>query len=193
MFGNRKGNLVMKITKIDLLHAYPVEDGWRPLFVRVYTDEGIYGDGEAALSYGDVDEAAFGMLKNMAPMLIGMDPLDHEVIWDKLYHSCFWGLNGGPVLSTSLYGTSKARNSTFPCISCWAASCVQNSVPMPASCRTAGKGTGIRADRWKIIGRRPEKLCAEALMLSNSISLPSGKTAPGMSIMNRHLIWTMPI
>lgn len=98
MFGKRKGNLVMKITKIDLLHAYPVEDGWRPLFVRVYTDEGIYGDGEAALSYGDVDEAAFGMLKNMAPMLIGMDPLDHEVIWDKLYHGCFWGLNGGPVV-----------------------------------------------------------------------------------------------
>lgn len=87
----------MKIVKIDLLHSDPVEDGWRPLFCRIYTDEGIYGDGEAALSYGGIDEAAFGMLKNMAPLLIGMDPLDHEVIWDKLYHQCFWGLNGGPV------------------------------------------------------------------------------------------------
>ena len=88
----------MKIVKIDLLHSDPVEDGWRPLFCRIYTDEGIYGDGEAALSYGGIDEAAFGMLKNMAPLLIGMDPLDHEVIWDKLYHQCFWGLNGGPVV-----------------------------------------------------------------------------------------------
>lgn len=88
----------MKITKIDLLHSNPVEDGWRPIFCRIYTDEGIYGDGEASLSYGDVDSAAFGMLQNMAPMLIGMDPMEHEVIWDKLYHKCFWGLNGGPIV-----------------------------------------------------------------------------------------------
>ena len=32
----------MKITKIDPLQSQPVEDGWRPLFCRIYTDEGIY-------------------------------------------------------------------------------------------------------------------------------------------------------
>ncbi len=79
----------MKITKIDLLYSQPVEDGWRPIFCRVYTDEGIYGDGEVALSYGGVSRAAFGMMQDMARMLIGMNPLDHEVIWDKLYHNCF--------------------------------------------------------------------------------------------------------
>ena len=88
----------MRITKIDLLHSEPVEDGWRPLFVRVYTDEGIYGDGEVALSYGGIDQAAFGMLRNMAPMLIGMNPLENEKIWKKLYYGCFWGYNGGPVV-----------------------------------------------------------------------------------------------
>ena len=88
----------MKITKIDLLHCEAVEDGWRPLFCRVYTDEGIYGDGEVALSYGRIDNAAFGAMQDMAKMLIGMDPMQHEVIWDKLYHSCFWGMNGGPVV-----------------------------------------------------------------------------------------------
>ena len=88
----------MRITKIDLLHSEPVEDGWRPLFVRVYTDEGIYGDGEVALSYGGIDQAAFGMLRNMAPMLIGMNPLENEKIWNKLYYECFWGYNGGPVV-----------------------------------------------------------------------------------------------
>ncbi len=39
----------MKITKIDLLLCDPVEDGWRPPMCRVYTDEGIYGDGEAGV------------------------------------------------------------------------------------------------------------------------------------------------
>ena len=40
----------MKITKIDLLYCDPVEGGWRPSLCRIYTDEGIYGDGEVALS-----------------------------------------------------------------------------------------------------------------------------------------------
>jgi L-alanine-DL-glutamate epimerase-like enolase superfamily enzyme len=38
------------------------------------------------------------MVKDLAPLAIGMDPLDHEVIWDKLYKSTFWGQNGGPIV-----------------------------------------------------------------------------------------------
>lgn len=75
----------MKITKIDLLYCDPVEGGWRPSLCRIYTDEGIYGDGEVALSYGGASQAAFAMLKDMANRLIGMNPLDYEVIWQKLY------------------------------------------------------------------------------------------------------------
>ena len=92
----------MKITKIDVLRSNPVEDGWRPLFCRIYTDEGIYGDGEAALSYDDITTAEFGMLQDLAPMLIGMDPMEHEVIWNKLYHKCFFGLNSGPVVFAAI-------------------------------------------------------------------------------------------
>ena len=40
--------MIMKITKIDLLFSDPVEDGWRPMFCRIYTDAGIYGDGEVS-------------------------------------------------------------------------------------------------------------------------------------------------
>ena len=94
----------MKITKIDLLYYKPVEDGWRPMFCRVYTDEGIYGDGEVALSYGGATRAAFGILQDMAGLLIGMNPLDHEVIWRKLYRKCFWALNGGPVIFGGISG-----------------------------------------------------------------------------------------
>ena len=45
----------MKITKVD---AIQIEDkpadqpGWRPIVCRVYTDTGLYGDGEAAIAYG---------------------------------------------------------------------------------------------------------------------------------------------
>lgn len=90
----------MKITKINVLHLKTgLKNGhWRPIVCRVYTDEGIYGDGEAALAYGEAQFAAFGMVQNLAKLVIGMDPLDHEIIWDKLYRSTFWGQNGGPVV-----------------------------------------------------------------------------------------------
>lgn len=88
----------MKIRKIDLLLANPVEDGWRPAFCRIYTDTGIFGDGEVALSYGSARLAAFSEMQELAPMLIGMNPLAHEVIWEKLYHNSFFGLNAGPVI-----------------------------------------------------------------------------------------------
>ena len=90
----------MKITKVDVFQEKaPAEHpGWRPILCRIYTDEGIYGDGEAALSYGVAAPAAFGMIKDLATLIIGMDPLDNEVIWDKLYKCTFWGQNGGPVV-----------------------------------------------------------------------------------------------
>lgn len=88
----------MKITKIDVMQlGTDVRPDWRPVVCRIYTDEGIYGDGEAAMAYDVGAPGAFGMLQDLARMIIGMDPLDNEVIWDKLYRSSFWGQNGGPV------------------------------------------------------------------------------------------------
>ncbi len=88
----------MKITKIDVMKVECELPGWRPIICRIYTDEGIYGDGEAALAYGIGASGAFGMVKDLAALIIGMDPLDNEVIWDKLYKTTFWGQNGGPVV-----------------------------------------------------------------------------------------------
>ncbi len=90
----------MKITKVDVMQVN-ADSGlfpWRPVICRVFTDEGLYGDGEAALSYGVAAPAAFGMIKDLTALIIGMDPLDNEVIWDKLYKTTFWGQNGGPVV-----------------------------------------------------------------------------------------------
>lgn len=88
----------MKITKVDVMQVRTPNPSWRPILCRIYTDEGIFGDGEAALAYGIAAPAAFGMIRDLAPLIIGMDPLDNEVIWDKLYKNTFWGQNGGPVV-----------------------------------------------------------------------------------------------
>lgn len=89
----------MKITKVDVIQEkVPERASWRPILCRIYTDEGIYGDGEAALAYGIASPAAAGMIRDLAKLIIGMDPLDSEVIWDKLYKATFWGQNGGPVV-----------------------------------------------------------------------------------------------
>lgn len=107
----------MKITKVEVMQLQPnrtsteIKDGklvaktdinWRPIVCRIYTDEGIYGDGEAALAYGIAAPAAFGMIKDLSTLIIGMDPLDNEVIWDKLYKQTFWGQNGGPVIFSGI-------------------------------------------------------------------------------------------
>lgn len=91
----------MKITKIDvmLVDVEPADNPiWEPVVCRVYTDEGVYGDGEAALAYGRASRAAFGIIQDLAGLVIGMDSLEHEVIWEKLYKASAWGQNGGPVI-----------------------------------------------------------------------------------------------
>ena len=88
----------MKITKVEVFEVQARRPEWRPVLCRIYTDEGIYGDGEAALAYCNGAPAAAGMIQDLASLIIGMDPLDNEVIWDKLYKCTFWGQNGGPVV-----------------------------------------------------------------------------------------------
>lgn len=94
----------MKITKIDVI-AVDVDDnpkGWHPIVCRIYTDEGIYGDGESAMAYGIGAKAAHGMLLDLAPLLIGMNPFYNEVIWEKLYKSTFWAQNGSAVIFSAI-------------------------------------------------------------------------------------------
>lgn len=59
----------------------------RSAFVRIETDEGKFGLGEASPMYGGL--ASLTIIANhMAPMLIGQDPLDHAVLLDTLWHKC---------------------------------------------------------------------------------------------------------
>lgn len=92
----------MKITKVDVILAKTSDPNWRPVLCRVYTDAGIYGDGEAAVGYANAAPGAFSLIGEYAPLLIGADPFNIEVLWDKLYRGTFWGLNGGPITYSAI-------------------------------------------------------------------------------------------
>lgn len=93
----------MKITKIDVFYVDDKEaPSIHPVLCGVYTDTGLYGDGEAAMSYGVGAKAAFGMVQDLANIVVGMDPLENEIIWDKMYRTTFWGQNGGGVFTAGM-------------------------------------------------------------------------------------------
>ena len=90
----------MKITKIDLLTVGGL-DIISFTFCRVYTDAGIYGDGEVAGIHGS-GHAAFAMLQDFAKYLIGKDPMKTELIWEDMFKTSFWGQNGGPAVFNAM-------------------------------------------------------------------------------------------
>lgn len=92
----------MKIVGID---AYLVELGGRNLcFVKVRTDEGIAGLGEA-YSVGP-DRATVEALRYFEDWLIGLDPLDIEGIWQRLYIGSRFP--GGSVINSAISGIDQA-------------------------------------------------------------------------------------
>ena len=70
--------------------------------VKVNTDKGIYGWGEAGLAYGNCWEAAFGQCQDFAKLVIGMDPFNTEEIWEHLHRHTFWGMGGGVVVTSAM-------------------------------------------------------------------------------------------
>jgi galactonate dehydratase len=89
----------MVITRLETLHLRP-----RWLVVRVHTDAGITGLGEATLEGRCLTvEAA---LHEMGRWLIGQDPRRIEFIWQHLFRSGFY--RGGPVLTSALSGIDQA-------------------------------------------------------------------------------------
>ena len=85
----------MKITKTEIfLNQYGEDTRVRQVVgLRIYTDEGIYGDGEVAGIHATW--SAYGMIRDLCSRIIGMDPFGNEVIWDILNYRTFWGQNGG--------------------------------------------------------------------------------------------------
>lgn len=85
----------MKITSIECYKGPFIT-------VKVNTDEGISGFGEAGLSYGAVQTAAWGNCQDFAKLVIGMDPFNTEKIYEHLHRHTFWGMNGGVTVSAAM-------------------------------------------------------------------------------------------
>jgi galactonate dehydratase len=92
----------MKITDVKTLITFA---GWRNfIFVKVFTDEGIVGLGEASLEWNEL--AVAGAIRNLSPLVIGRDPSRIEELWRSMYRDPYW--RGGPVITTALSGIEQA-------------------------------------------------------------------------------------
>jgi galactonate dehydratase len=89
----------MKIARIE---TFPLPPRW--LFVRVETDEGAVGWGEASLE--GHTEAVVGAFESVRDRLIGADPFRIEEAWQILYRGGFY--RGGPVLMSAISGVDQA-------------------------------------------------------------------------------------
>jgi galactonate dehydratase len=89
----------MKIGRIETFYVAP-----RWLFVRVESDDGATGWGEASLE-GHA-EAVDGAFEGLRDRFIGHDPFRIEDIWQVAYRGGFY--RGGPVLMSALAGLEQA-------------------------------------------------------------------------------------
>lgn len=89
----------MKIAKIETFRVPP-----RWMFVRVETDQGVVGWGEATLEgHNEAVEGAYAALRDRA---IGAEADRIEDIWQTVYRLGFY--RGGPVLMSALSGLDQA-------------------------------------------------------------------------------------
>ena len=85
--------------KITAVKPYPVgADGRNFMFVKVETDEGIYGIGEAGLTWKEL--AVAEAVNHLAPMIIGEDPMRIEHLWQVMLRGAFFP--GGKVVCSAI-------------------------------------------------------------------------------------------
>ena len=76
----------MKITEIK---TFPFRCGWRDwLFLKVYTDEGISGLGEAGLAV--YERSVSDLIHDLEGYLVGKDPRQIELHWNTMYRDSYW-------------------------------------------------------------------------------------------------------
>ncbi len=80
-----------KIQEVKVIVCCP---GRNFVTVKIVTDAGVYGVGDATLNGREMAVAAF-LEEHVAPCLIGRDPQDIEDIWQYLYKGIYW--RRGPV------------------------------------------------------------------------------------------------
>ena len=92
----------MKITDIKTFAVDCYRTNW--VFVKVYTDEGIDGVGEATLEYKE--KALVGAVEHLREALTGKDPRQIEKHYHDIYRDAYW--RGGAVLMSALSAVEMA-------------------------------------------------------------------------------------
>jgi len=92
----------MKVTAIRTLICHAYRCNW--VFVKVQTDEGLYGVGEATLEMRELTVAQ--AVQELERQLRGRDPRAIEAFWHDAYRDAYW--RGGPVLMSALAGVEMA-------------------------------------------------------------------------------------
>ena len=92
----------MKVTDIKTFAVDCFRTNW--VFVKVYTDEGIDGVGEATLEYKE--KALIGAVEHIREYLVGKDPRQIERHWHDIYRDAYW--RGGAVLMSALSAVEMA-------------------------------------------------------------------------------------
>ncbi len=92
----------MKVTDIKTFVVDCFRTNW--VFVKVYTDEGIDGVGEATLEYKE--KALLGAVEHIKEYLAGKDPRNIEKHWHSIYRDAYW--RGGAVLMSALSAVETA-------------------------------------------------------------------------------------
>ena len=92
----------MKITDIKVYITDAFRTNWT--FVKVETDEGIHGWGEASL--GTQEMALSGCVEDLKRLIVGRNPLEIEKMRFEVYRDIYW--KGGPVLMSAISGVEMA-------------------------------------------------------------------------------------
>ena len=92
----------MKVTDVKTFVVDCFRTNW--VFVKVYTDAGIDGVGEATLEYKE--KALLGAVEHIREYLLGKDPRTIEKHFHDIYRDAYW--RGGPVLMSALSAVEMA-------------------------------------------------------------------------------------
>jgi len=92
----------MKIKDAKVLVSSP---GRNFVTLKIYTDEGIYGLGDATLNGRELAVASY-LSDHVIPCLIGRDPAQTEDVWQYLYRGAYW--RRGPVTMSAIAAVDMA-------------------------------------------------------------------------------------
>jgi mannonate dehydratase len=92
----------LKITDAKVLICSP---GRNFVTLKIYTDQGFYGLGDATLNGRELAVASY-LQDHLVPCLVGRDPFQTEDIWQYLYRGAYW--RRGPITMTAIAAVDTA-------------------------------------------------------------------------------------